>query len=431
MKRVLIIAYYWPPAGGPGVQRWLQFVNYLPNFNIQPIVYLPDNPSYPILDETLQSKIKDVEVLKQPISEPYRFANFFSKKDTASISSGLIPKEKKQSLVQKFLLFVRGNFFIPDARKSWVKPSVCYLKEYLNNNPVNAVITTGPPHSLHLIGKQLKEQLDLTWLADFRDPWTTIGYHKKLKLMPWAKRKHLALEASVLNTADHIITTSFTTKKEFEALTEKPISVITNGYNASDFKLNTKVTLDAKFTLAHIGSLLSDRNPHVLWQALQELIEEHKDFSEAFQLKLAGKVSEDLLSTIQSYNLKNHINLLGYITHESAFKEMQSAQLLLLIEIDSDETKGIIAGKVFEYFLAKRPILAIGPKNWDVSKIINDTTSGKVFHYEEKDILKHYIFNAFQDYKNGMLYINSTNIEQFSRKQLTQQLSEVILKVTT
>ena len=132
MKRVLIIAYYWPPAGGPGVQRWLQFVNYLPNFNIQPIVYVPDNPSYPILDETLQSKITDVEVLKQPISEPYRFANFFSKKDTASISSGLIPKEKKQSLVQKFLLFVRGNFFIPDARKSWVKPSVCYLKEYLN-----------------------------------------------------------------------------------------------------------------------------------------------------------------------------------------------------------------------------------------------------------------------------------------------------------
>jgi hypothetical protein len=110
---------------------------------------------------------------------------------------------------------------------------------------------------------------------------------------------------------------------------------------------------------------------------------------------------------------------------------MQSAQLLLLIEIDSDETKGIIAGKVFEYFLAKRPILAIGPKNWDVSKIINDTTSGKVFHYEEKDILKHYIFNAFQDYKNGMLHINSTNIEQFSRKHLTQQLSEVILKVTT
>jgi hypothetical protein len=431
LKRVLIIAYYWPPAGGPGVQRWLQFVNHLPSFGIQPIVYVPDNPSYPIIDESLLSQVPEVEILKQPISEPYKLAQFFSKKDTASISSGLIPKERKQSLVQKFLLFIRGNFFIPDARKSWVNPSVNYLKEYLSNTAVNAIITTGPPHSLHLIGKELKEHLGITWISDFRDPWTSIGYHKKLKLTSWARKKHLMLESSVLNKADHILTTSFTTKKEFEALTKKPISVITNGYNVSDFNLEAEVTLDTKFTIAHIGSLLSDRNPTALWQALQELIKEYKDFAEAFQLKLAGKVSEDLLVVLESFGLKHYSSLLGYISHQDAFKEMQSSQLLLLIEINAEETQGIIAGKIFEYLLAKRPILAIGPNNWDVSKIINDTASGKVYGYEDKNLLKDYIYNAFQEFKLGKLQIDSTHIEQYSRERLTKQLSEVILNTIT
>src|SRR5690606_19802128 len=199
------ITYYWPPAGGPGVQRWLKFVKYLSDFGLQPVVYVPENPSYPIVDSSLLSEVSDnVIVLKQPISEPYKLAKVYSN-SAKTISSGVIPKEKKQSSVQKLLLYIRGNFFIPDARKAWVKPSVSFLSDYIQKEQINTIITTGPPHSLHLIGLQLKQTLGVNWLADFRDPWTTIGYHKQLKLTKSSQEKHLKLEKEVLQTADNII----------------------------------------------------------------------------------------------------------------------------------------------------------------------------------------------------------------------------------
>ncbi len=209
-KKALIITYYWPPAGGPGVQRWLKFVKYLPDFNIEPIVFIPENPSYPLLDESLNTEVsRDVIIIKQPIKEPYKLAGLFSKKSSKTISKGIISEEKKQSFIEKVLLYVRGNYFIPDARKSWVKPSVEFLSEYIQKKQINTIITTGPPHSLHLIGLQLKERLGVKWVADFRDPWTTIGYHKQLRLTKSSKAKHKALEKQVLTTADQIIVTSF------------------------------------------------------------------------------------------------------------------------------------------------------------------------------------------------------------------------------
>ncbi len=231
-KKLLIITYYWPPAGGPGVQRWLKFVKYLPDFNIQPIVYIPENPTYPIIDNGLQSEVSEKAIiLKNKIKEPYGLASFFGKNKTKKISSGIIPNQKKQSFVEKTLLWVRGNIFIPDARFLWVKPSVKYLKKYIEDNQIDTIVTSGPPHSLHLIGLQLKKELNVKWFADFRDPWTTIGYHKALKLSSYADKKHKALEKEVLTTADTIIVTSKTTKTEFQAITSQPIEVITNGYD--------------------------------------------------------------------------------------------------------------------------------------------------------------------------------------------------------
>jgi glycosyltransferase involved in cell wall biosynthesis len=279
-KKLLIITYYWPPAGGPGVQRWLKFVKYLPDFNVQPIVYVPENPTYPIIDNGLQSEVSDnAIILKNKIVEPYGLASFFGKNKTKKISSGIIPNQKKQSFVEKTLLWVRGNIFIPDARFLWVKPSVTYLKKYIQENDIDTIITSGPPHSLHLIGLQLKKELTIKWLADFRDPWTTIGYHKALKLSSYAEKKHKDLEKEVLNSADTIIVTSKTTKTEFQVITSRPIEVITNGY---DIEHVEKQPLDNKFSLAHIGSFLSERNPRILWQALQELVTENETFKKLF-----------------------------------------------------------------------------------------------------------------------------------------------------
>ncbi len=423
MKKVLIITYYWPPAGGPGVQRWLKFVKYLRDFDVEPFVYIPENPHYPIQDESLLNEIPaEISILKQPIREPYNLAGLLSSKKTKRISSGII-QTKDQSFLEKTLLWIRGNLFIPDARKYWIKPSVKVLLEVVKKEKIQTIITTGPPHSMHLIGYQLKQKLNIDWLADFRDPWTSIGYHKKLRLTEASRRKHKHLEKSVLNGADKLIVTSETTKKEFALLTKKPISVITNGYD-SDYEGGQ--VLDEKFTVAHIGSLLTGRNPKNLWKVLAEFARENRIFKESFQLVLVGVVSEDVLESIYSFGLEPHVKLSGYVTHQEARVLQQKAQVLLLAEIDSEETKGIIPGKLFEYMAARRPILAIGPKDWEVARMIRHNELGVAFDYAVKSELKEVILEWFAKYRESKLQLSPKNIQQFSRRALTEKLAELL-----
>lgn len=425
-KKLLIITYYFPPAGGPGVQRWLKFVKYLPDFGIQPIVYVPENPTYPIIDEGLVSEVSDkVIVLKNKILEPYQLASLFSKNKTKKISSGIFPHQKKQTFLDKTFLWIRGNLFIPDARVLWVKPSVSYLEKYILENNIDTIVTSGPPHSLHLIGLDLKQKLKLTWFADFRDPWTTIGYHKSLRLSNYAAKKHKELERKVLNTADTIIVTSKTTKAEFEAITTKPISVITNGY---DIENVAKQTLDTKFTLAHIGSFLSERNPPFLWACLQELIQEVPGFKENLEIKLIGAVSQEVLDAIADFKLNSYLNLLGYVSHQEAIAHQKKSQVLLLIEINSEDTKSIIPGKLFEYMVSNRPIVAIGPQGSDFADIITETNTGVFCDYSEKAKLKSVILDFYKQFLNGNLQANGVGLQQYSRKNLTKQLVELITK---
>ncbi|MFC4220388.1 glycosyl transferase family 1 [Flagellimonas marina] len=422
MQKVLVITYYWPPAGGPGVQRWLKFTKYLPEFGFQPIVYIPENPSYPIVDENLINEIpEDIQILKQPIQEPYGWASLLSKKKTKTISSGII-QEKNPSFLEKVLLWIRGNFFIPDARKSWVKPSISYLTKVISDENIKTVITTGPPHSLHLIGLGLKENCSIQWITDFRDPWTSIGYHKKLRLSKSSQRKHKQLEAKVLNTADKILVTSNLTKQEFETITDKPIKVITNGY---DDKLKP-VSLDSGFTISHMGSLLTGRNPIALWKVIQELVQENKAFKNAVQIQLAGVVGEEVLQSITEYGLESYVKSLGYLSHDDVLEVQQKSQVLLLLEIDSEETKGIIPGKLFEYLNAKRPILAIGPEGWEAGKLVIQTQSGNVFTQNDSKCLKNVLLDWFKSYENGELRCNSVGVGQFHRKALTESLAKFI-----
>jgi glycosyltransferase involved in cell wall biosynthesis len=426
-KNVLIITYYWPPAGGPGVQRWLKFVKYLPDFGVQPYVYVPENPTYPILDAGLEKEIsKQAIIVKTKILEPYQLASFFSKKKTKNISSGIIPNQKKQTSLEKFLLWIRGNVFIPDARFLWIKPSVTFLDKYLQENNIDTIITSGPPHSLHLIGLQLsKNNKNLNWIADFRDPWTTIGYHKELKLSAYAKKKHKSLEKEVLQSANQILVTSKTTKTEFQEITNKPITVITNGY---DIEKVENVVLDKKFSLAHIGSFLSQRNPKILWESLSELLLEIPDFKNDLEIKLIGAVSQEVLSTITDFKIDSFVHNLGYVSHSDAVFHQRNSQILLLIEIDSPDTKSIIPGKLFEYMVSKRPIIAIGPKDSDFAEIIKQTNTGNFFEYHEKVHLKETILSYYTLFKKNNLFVNPTGLEQYSRRNLTKHLADLILE---
>jgi glycosyltransferase involved in cell wall biosynthesis len=297
------------------------------------------------------------------------------------------------------------------------------LEKYIKENSITTVITTGPPHSLHLIGLQLKNRLDIKWIADFRDPWTTIGYHKSLLLSSNSEKKHKQLEKEVLTNADTIIVTSKNTKNEFEGITKQPIEVITNGY---DFEKIIKPTLDKKFTLAHIGSLLSERNPLLLWQSLSELINEIPSFAADFELKLIGTVSQELLDTIKKFNLDSNLNYLGYISHSEAVLHQRKSQVLLLIEIDSPDTKCIIPGKLFEYMVSERPILAIGPQGSDFAEIITTTNTGVFFDYSEKDKLKKVLLVYYNKYQEGNLHSNAVGLQQYSRKNLTEKLARLL-----
>ncbi len=426
MRKVLIICYYWPPAGGPGVQRWLKFVKYFREFGIEPVVFVPENAHYPLQDEGFVSEIpQGIEVIQFPIKEPYRFAKWFSRKKTKQISSGII-SEKNPSFLEKLMLFVRGNLFIPDARIGWVKPSVAYLTNYLSNNEIDTVITTGPPHSLHLIGLQLRRKLNLKWIADFRDPWTTIHYHKSLRLTKISEKKHKRLEKTVLNTADQVVVTSPTTKEEFKKITKRPIEVITNGY---DEVKGLRTQLDANFSLVHVGSLLSNRNPEVLWKIIAEISSEKSDFKESLQIRLVGAVGEEIKESLAKYHLIGKTTVPGYVSHTEALQLQHNAQLLLLIEMDKLETKAIIPGKLFEYLQARRPILCLGPEGSDMEAIIDETSAGRFCRYSEEKAIKEYILKCYKQYKDGMSSVDekpSANVQKYSRKELTRAMSKLI-----
>ena len=435
-KRILIITYYWPPSGGPGVQRWLKFVKYLPEFGWKPTIFIPENPSYPIIDETLEKEVsKDLEIIKTKIWEPYQIAEFFGK-DNKKFKAGQFDVGKNQSWKSKLSIWVRGNFFIPDARVFWVKPSVEFLKKYLKENHFDAFVTTGPPHSLHLIGLELKKNFpNLKWIADFRDPWTEISYYKHLKLTKSSDKKHRNLEAQVFKTADITLATSFTDAENFRKKGANSFC-ITNGFdedastplsmatqNPQTLKRSNPQT---KFTLSYIGVLEQLRNPEILWKVLGELIKENKNFKDDFELKFVGRIDDKILEKIENSELKNSVKNLGYLSHSAANAEMRNSDLLLITNFPNETSKGIIPGKIFEYLQTGNQILSFGPKDGDVKKILEETNAGKHFSYDDSEPLKSFILEKYQDWKNGNFSSQTKNIDQFSRKNLTKKLSEIL-----
>lgn len=443
-KKILIITYYWPPAGGPGVQRWLKFAKYLPEFGWKPVIFTPENPSYPLLDESLMKDIpENIEIVKTKIWEPYQLAEKLNKSNK-KFKAGQFDVGKNQSWKSKLSIWVRGNFFIPDARVFWVKPSVTFLEQYLKENKIDVVVTSGPPHSLHLIGLNLKKKFpDLKWIADFRDPWTEISYYKHLKLTKNSDKKHRQLESDVFKNADITLATSYTDAENFRKNGANAVC-ITNGFDESDARTplskteenqqNNPPTLQPsnpqthklKFTLSYIGVLEQLRNPENLWKVLDDLVATHSNFAESFSLKFVGRIDDKILQSIENSGLKNHILNLGYISHDKAIQEMQSSDMLLITNFPNESSKGIIPGKIFEYLATGKQIISFGPDQADVSKILNETHAGKHFSYKDSETIKHFILEKFELWKNGNLLENNQNIEQFSRKNLTKKLVDIL-----
>ena len=436
MKKVLIITYYWPPSGGSGVQRWLKFVKYFRNFGWEPIIYTPKNPEISAIDNSLVKDIpENINIIKTKIWEPYSFyKTFIGQKKSEKISASFLTESKKPKLLEKVSVLIRGNFFIPDARKFWINPSVRFLKEYLKSNKVDAIVSNGPPHSMHMIAYELKKETGIPWLADFRDPWTNIDFYHELMLTSWADKKHHKLEREVLIEADAVSVISKSMAEDMMKLYDRNYEVITNGY---DEETNIEdVVLDKKFSIAHIGSLVKTRNPEVLWMVLNLLLNDHSQnnfnkekFAQDLEIKLVGKVDISVKESIKKYKLENFIKYIDYLPHDEVIHVQQQSQVLLLLLNNTPNAKMILTGKFFEYLAAKRPVLCIGPTDGDAAEIIKETKCGVISDFSDFETLKENIIKYYSNFCENNLNIENEGIEKFSRRNITKNLVKILDKI--
>lgn len=432
MKRVLIITYYWPPSGGSGVQRWLKMSKYLPENGWQPVIYTAEDAEYPVEDPSLEKDVcPEAEVIRRPIVEPYSFyKKFLGIRKEQKVKAGFIDETGQQKgWKERLSVWIRGNFFIPDARCWWVKPSVKYLKEYLKEHPVDAIISTGPPHSMHLIAMKLKEATGLPWVADFRDPWTEIDFYQDLHLTRRADCKHHRLEHEVLTQADKVVAVGWDMAEGLKKLGAKNVEVIPNGYDWEAQTNNKSLALSSDFTLTHIGIIGPNRNEHQLWQALGELKAADPQFASKLRIRLIGQVDQSVARSIEINGLKDNVEFISYIPHDQIQAQQSRSQVLLLLINNTPNAKGILTGKLFEYVAAERPILCIGPEDGDAARIISETQSGNTVGFEEKEKMKEVVLGLYLRYLEGILSPSgNASIERYSRRNLAKEYVKLLDK---
>ena len=427
MKRVLIITYYWPPSGGAGVQRWLKFAKYLREFGWEPVIYTPSNPEYPEADESLFKDIPvGIEVIKRPILEPYTaYKRFIGQNKEEKIQAGFLSVKKKNPFFENISIWIRGNLFIPDARKFWIKPSIRFLLRYLAKYPVDAIVSTGPPHSMHLIALGLKKKLNIPWLADFRDPWTEIDFYHKLRLTTSANKKHHQLERSVLSGADRVTIVSWNWAIDFNRIFPRQYDVVTNGFDPDDFDIPGQKVSDF-FELTHIGSLNRDRNPELLWEVLAELGIENETFRKDLRLRFIGKNDVTLSACLEKNGLMEVTEMVSYMPHGEVLKESAGSKVLLLLLNNTPNVMGIVPGKIFEYLATRRPILCIGPVTGDSARIIRESQAGLTCDFDDNAAMKAAVLHLYVKYRQGLLVNSEGGIETFSRQTLTGKIASIL-----
>ena len=433
MKRVLIITYYWPPSGGSGVQRWLKMSKYLPEYGWQPVIYTTENAEYPIVDHSLEKDVApETEVIRRPIVEPYTlYKKFLGLKKEETVKAGFTQEENKsQGWKSRLAMWIRGNLFIPDARRWWVKPSVKYLKGYLKAHPVDAIISTGPPHSMHLIALKLKEALGIPWIADFRDPWTEIDFYDDLHLTRWADRKQHRLERRVLTKADKVVTIGWDCARGLGRLGNRNVRVIPNGFDWEADSAQQSVPLSRKFTLTHLGVITPSRNAPQLWAALKELKEESDEFSKDLKIRLIGQVDQSVVHSLSETDMLGNTEIISYVPHDEVLQMQQSSQVLLLLINNTPNAKGILTGKLFEYLASGRPVLCIGPEDGDAARVLKETQAGTSVGFEDKEKMKDVVRSLYHRYLENNLPNNiSDRVGQYSRRAIAKKYADLLSKM--
>jgi len=430
MKKVLIISYYWPPAGGIAVHRCLKFAKYLREFGWEPIICTAENPEYPVLDEGNFKDIPNgVKILRTKIWEPYNLFKFITGKKKEERIHNVFIEEEKPGFGHKLGIWIRGNIFIPDARKLWIRPSVKFLSNYLKENPVDVLFTNGPPQSTHMIAYGVKKNLGISWHADFQDPWTQVDYFPQLMLNPISKKIHEKKEQLVFRWADKITICSYTWKNDLESIGAKDVGVIVWGYDEDDFT-NITIPLSKKFTLSHFGSLGPDRNAKTLWKALSIIANENKQFANDLEIELVGFVGHAIVDEIKSLGLTGNLNLSDHISRKETLERMHCSQILLLILNDMLNVNGRLPGKLFEYLASRRPMLVIGPEESDASKIVHGVNAGYTCDFNNLEKTINTVKDLYEKFRQNNLPSNKTDISQYSNRSLTGKLASYLNEIT-
>jgi glycosyltransferase involved in cell wall biosynthesis len=430
MKKVLIISYYWPPSGGSGVQRWVKFSKYLPSLGWKPIIYTPENPELLATDHSLEKEIpSEVEVIRRPILEPYglwrKISGSKAGADKTKAEVNPINSQEK-TISQKLSMFVRGNFFIPDPRFLWIIPSADFLKKYLKDHPVDLIVSTGPPHSMHLIAEKVAHATGIPWIADFRDPWTKMFYFKHLSLTKLSEKIHERLEKKVLDRANCVVAVSPLVQEEFKAMTKTNVELITNGYDEDDFDFEPQP--DGNFNITHTGLFASDGNPSSLWTVLASLCKSETGFKDALRIRLCGKTDSQIIASIKDAGLGENLVDLGYCDHMTAVKEQKEASLLILPLRKEPEYKATLPGKLFEYLASERPVLGIGQTDGAMATILEETKTGMTYDWEDQSAMTRYIKLCWQLHLEGKLDVESEDIEKYSRRSTAVQMARLMDK---
>ena len=425
MKRVLIIVYYWPPTGGSGVQRWVKFAKHLRSFGWEPVIFTPDKPFVTERDESLLKDIpSDIEVIRHPVFE---ISKYFGGAPTAPTSSA----QAKPSLFSKIKKavgnYVRGNYFIPDPRILWLRPSVKFLTKYLQQNPVNAIVSSGPPHSLHLIAKQLKEKTGTPWVADFRDPWLEILNFHGFSTSPSVIAKHTALFKGVINTADATIAAHPSVQQSFQLQTKQPVHLITNGYDIADIQAAIPAQVEnSKFNMVFVGIFYGILNSSLFWEAIQELLKENTAFSKQLTITFVGKAQQQVMDDLQKYELLPYCEFTGYVNHNIAVGYEKAADVLLLFTPSKPEFKYVIPGKVFEYMAVNKPVLCVAEGDNDSALIIKQANAGAIVSPKDKAGIKAAILKLYQAHQSGTVTSVSSGYEKYERKAQTEVLANIL-----
>lgn len=421
MNKVLIVTYYWPPSGGAGVQRWLKFSKYLPEFGWEPIILTvdPEYAAYPVTDFSLSDEL--------PLSirvYPTRAVNYFGIywKNKSKIPTAGFANSIDNTLKGKIFRFIRGNLFLPDPRKGWNKYAFKKACELIEKEGIINIITTSPPHSTQLIGLKIKKKYQaLNWIADLRDPWTDIYYYKQFYPTFFSKRIDQRFEKSVLKKADKIMTVGVSLKNLFSSKikgVEYKTEVITNGYDEDDFTGITPI-IPAMFTVTYVGTL-SDIYPiDGFLNAIQIFIDKGNEII----LRFIGTVSQNQKDLIQSKSGNSILEFIPYVDHTAAIQYMLNTSVLLLIIPDHQSNKSIITGKIFEYIASGKPIICLGPLNGDAAGIIRNAEYGKTFSYMDSKGISEYLIQLISG--KSITQMNSNAF--YNRRELTKKIIPLLI----